>query len=314
METSKTIHKAGGEPGALTSAFGVYQDFYNTKWLSSYSTSAISWIGGVQIFLELFLGPVGGKMLDAGYAREANIAGCLLFTFRLRTSKPPQGVGMGAGIGILYIPAMTIVSHHFHSKRALVMVLHLTALVTTVILNNLLHGDLGFVWGTRIVAFMTLGCFILGNFLIFVPEMTRSAVAPPSGRTSITDAPYLLTMGWGFFASLGMYFPSFYLQVYARKHGISEGLAFYSLAIMNASSIAGRLVGFAMLGSTTPGGLVGFAILYGFFFGATTYRMGIAILPVGVACLVGPPISGAILGNDFRWLESILFASQISAS
>ena len=37
--------------------------------------------------------------------------------------------------------------------------------------------------------------------------------------------------------------------------------------------------------------------------------MGFAIVPVGVACLVGPPISGAILGSSYAWWKGVVFAS-----
>lgn len=42
--------------------FGVFQDFYTTTYLTKYSVSNISWIGGVQFFLELGLAPIGGKL------------------------------------------------------------------------------------------------------------------------------------------------------------------------------------------------------------------------------------------------------------
>ncbi|THH15775.1 hypothetical protein EW146_g4756 [Bondarzewia mesenterica] len=350
----------------MTSAFGVYQDFYTTSWLDNYSTSAISWIGGVQIFLELILGPIGGKLFDMGYIRTANIAGCTLFTisfFLLSLAKPhqyyqvflAQGIGMGAGIGLLYIPASTVVFHHFKSKRAFATGLvdsgaSVGGIFLSILLNNLIHGSVGFVWGTRIAAFITLFCFIIGNLLIFVPPIKKSA--DHSTKTTLTDAPYVLTVAWGFVASLGMYFPAFYIQLFARMHGIESALAFYSVAIMNAASIFGRVVpswladkwgkldvfvpcatlsglmGFAMLGCTTPVGLVLFVIFYGFFFGASVAlylpiidsltppgankgkRMGFAIVPVGIACLVGPPISGAILGSvNYVWWKGVVFAS-----
>ncbi|KAI0067193.1 MFS general substrate transporter [Artomyces pyxidatus] len=334
----------------MTSAFGVYQDFYVSDRLSNYSASSISWIGGVQIFLELILGPIGGKLFDVGYIRAANIAGCTLFTlsfFMLSLSQPQQyyqvflaqGVGMGAGIGILYVPASAVVSHHFRSHRALAM---------SILLNHLMHGPVGFVGGTRIVASITLICFVLGNVLISVPRIQRPAVTP---KTTFLDAPYILTVSWGFVASLGMYFPAFYLQLFARIHGIHSRLAFYSLAIMNAASVfcrvlpnwladvwgkmevfvpcatIGGLVAFGMIGCTTPLRIVIFAISYGFFFGAsvalylpvidsmtppgadTGKRMGMALVPVGIACLVGPPTAGAILGSQHQWWKGIVFAS-----
>ena len=43
-------------------SFGVFQDFYSTFWLSTYSSSTISWIGSTQLFLELACAPVGGKL------------------------------------------------------------------------------------------------------------------------------------------------------------------------------------------------------------------------------------------------------------
>ncbi|KAA1467719.1 MFS general substrate transporter [Dentipellis sp. KUC8613] len=347
----------------MTSAFGVFQDYYTTTWLNDRSASAISWIGGVQIFLELILGPIGGKLFDLGYIRTANISGCLLFTIRLESLclyiLLAQGVGMGAGIGILYIPAQAVVSHHFRSKRALAMGLvdsgaSIGGIFLSILLNYLIHGHVGFIWGIRIAAFVSLALFIIGNLLIYIPAMPPRPASPPP--TTLTDSVYILTVIWGFVASLGMYFPAFYVQLFARRHGIAESLAFYSVAIMNGASVLGRvvpsyladkwgkmevfvvcatfggIVGFAMLGCATPVGLVLFVLVYGFFFGASVAlylpvidaltpagmdkgkRMGMAVVPVGVACLVGPPISGAILGSTYTWWKGVTFASVCSAS
>lgn len=45
-------------------SFGVFQAFYTTSFLQSFSASDISWIGSVQLFLELSLGFVGGKLYE----------------------------------------------------------------------------------------------------------------------------------------------------------------------------------------------------------------------------------------------------------
>ena len=42
--------------------FGVFQEYYTTAWLPGYTTSDISWIGGVQYLFELGLGPVAGRL------------------------------------------------------------------------------------------------------------------------------------------------------------------------------------------------------------------------------------------------------------
>lgn len=38
-------------------------------------------------------------------------------------------------------------------------------------------------------------------------------------------------------------------------------------------------------------------------------RCGLSLIPPAVAALVGPPITGSILGRDYIWWKGILFAS-----
>lgn len=47
---------------ASVNSFGVFQDYYTTTFLPSSSASRISWIIGLEIFLQLGLGMVGGKL------------------------------------------------------------------------------------------------------------------------------------------------------------------------------------------------------------------------------------------------------------
>ncbi|KAF4612666.1 hypothetical protein D9613_011882 [Agrocybe pediades] len=86
-------------------------------------------------------------------------------------------------------------------------------------------------------------------------------------------------------------------------------------------------IGFAMLGCGTAAGLVLFCIFYGFFFHSTISlylpviaaltpaqadmgaSFGIAVGPVGVASLIGSPITGAIVGKELAWWKGITFAS-----
>lgn len=60
----------------LASSFGVYQAYYETELLSSYSVSAISWIGTTQLFLLGFVGVLSGPLCDRGYGQALLIAGC----------------------------------------------------------------------------------------------------------------------------------------------------------------------------------------------------------------------------------------------
>jgi hypothetical protein len=60
-------------------AFGVYQAYY----ISALDTpsSAISWIGSVQIWIQFSMGLLVGKLFDDGYCRALIVVGSTLFVF-----------------------------------------------------------------------------------------------------------------------------------------------------------------------------------------------------------------------------------------
>ncbi|EGO20075.1 hypothetical protein SERLADRAFT_478728 [Serpula lacrymans var. lacrymans S7.9] len=274
----------------------------------------------------------------------------------------PQGVAMGIG-ALIYLPLMTLVSQHFKARKALPMGIvaaaaPVGAIVFTIMLNHLFY-KLGFTQGIRAAAYMTLGLFVLGNALLFVPR-TKS-ISPASTQSDLPirparlvwDMPYVLTLTSAFLLSLGSNTPGFYLQLFAEVHGVDKTVVFYCLAIMNVSSFVGRLlpnhladrvgainvyipclvltglVELAMLGCINVVGLILFSIFYGFLFGSVIAlylpmiseltppgvemgkRMGVALIPIGVASMVGPPITGAILGPDYVWWKAIVFSSII---
>ena len=45
-----------------------------------------------------------------------------------------------------------------------------------------------------------------------------------------------------FFVLLGLFFPIFYIQVYCISKGLDSTVTFYSLAILNAGSVFGRVL------------------------------------------------------------------------
>jgi len=52
----------------------------------------------------------------------------------------------------------------------------------------------------------------------------------------------VLAIESAFMATLGLYFPLFYLQVYAINQGINQSLAFDLFAILNAAGTIGRII------------------------------------------------------------------------
>jgi len=108
------------------SSFGVFQTYYEHT--LPYSPSDISWIGGVQVFALLFISTLSGRATDAGLARPVVFVGSIIilvgtFTTSLATEYwqifLAQGLCVGIGLGLIWLPSITLISHYFVRKRVL---------------------------------------------------------------------------------------------------------------------------------------------------------------------------------------------------
>ncbi|KAJ7829436.1 MFS general substrate transporter [Mycena olivaceomarginata] len=292
-------------------SFGVLEDHYTRVFLNHSSASDVSWIGSMQLFLDFSLGLPAGKLFDDGHYRLLMISGTVIYLFSffmLSICEPnqyyqvflSQGVGMGIGMGLLFVPAVSLPSHYFKAKRSLVMGMAfagsaLGGVVFPIILNHLINGPIGFHWGIRTVAFITAILLVIGNLLTKPRLPTKKERAPEDNavmKLILKDFPYWLSV-WGACLILwGLFFPYFYLQLYAVLHGVDKGVAFYAITVLNAATVVGRLVpnlladvygalNVAIPMTTVSGGLVFamlhlksvwslfvFAAFYGFFSGA----------------------------------------------
>ncbi len=129
-------------------------------------------------------------------------------------------------------------------------------LSSPVSLNLLLHGSIGFAWGVRIMAFISLACLIVGICLMTSPghvaspspsieelqevSVSKEEEEPP--KPKLFEWSFILICCHLFFVSLGTQFPLYYIQLYAERHGVSQELAFYSIAITNIAGLFGRLI------------------------------------------------------------------------
>ncbi|KAJ7077540.1 major facilitator superfamily domain-containing protein [Mycena belliarum] len=246
-----------------TTSFGVYQgsgltDFYTREYLTRSSASAISWIGSVNALLVISGGLIAGRLYDRGHFYLLLYGGSFLLCFSLfmlSLCKPEQyyqiflaqGIGAGLGAGTVYVPSVALVSHYFHKRRALAMTLvasgsSLGAVINPIMLNNTIHGRLGFANAVRVSAGFITGLSLIACVLMH-PRLAPTPSLPfwRSLRRFSRDSAYVCaTLGTATFV-LGLYFPIFYLQLDAIKHGINPTLSFYSLVIMNAASFIGRL-------------------------------------------------------------------------
>ncbi|TFK41529.1 MFS general substrate transporter [Crucibulum laeve] len=290
-------------------SFGVYQDAYTRSHAAS--PSSISWIGSTQIFLLLAMGLPAGKLLDLGYFRQTMLAGSIIYVtslfmvslahhdkyYQLYLS---QGLGMGIGAGLLCVPALAVQAHHWRSHRALAQGIVITGssiggIIFPIMLNRLFQGSTGFSWGVRASGFLCLGLLSLSNILMTAnPEVFSESQTSPKQdiKVVLTDVPYMIANFGAFFVNLGVDLPYFYLQLFAVLHGVDSNVAFYTLAVMNAAAIPGRIIPnifadkfgsvnlivpaslgcglllFAVFGIKSSPTTIIFSIIYGFFSGS----------------------------------------------
>lgn len=111
-----------------TFAFGSFQNYYESEYLLGTSASSIAWIGSIQAFLLILSGVFAGPLFDLGYFKIMINGGAFLSTLgamMLSLSHEywqifiTQGVLVGLGSGILFVPSMALVTRSFVKKRSL---------------------------------------------------------------------------------------------------------------------------------------------------------------------------------------------------
>ncbi|KAI8964632.1 MFS general substrate transporter [Daldinia sp. FL1419] len=320
----------------LINSFGVYQTYYETDLLRSSTSSEISWIGSLQGALLNIGGLVSGPLFDAGYFRALITSGSVLVLLGLFMTSLcttywqvllAQGVAVGIGCGLLFLPSAAILSQYFARRRALALGLQSAGSpvggIVFSILFSRLQPRIGFGWATRVVAFILLGLLVVP--LVFM----RPRVAPSRhkraffDRNAVRDVPFISFAVSGLAAFMGMYVPFFYLQLFALRRGIANAdLAAYLVTLLNAGSVFGRILpnfaadylgsmnmlavmtlgcsilAFGWLGVHDLGGTITFALLFGFFNG------GVTSLPPSAIVSLTPDLSrlGTRMGMLFAFI------------
>lgn len=333
----------------LVNSFGVFQTYYETDLLSAETSSSISWIGSLQACLLLIVGVVAGPLYDAGYFRHLLIAGQFLLVFGMFMTSLgtaywhillAQGVCVGVGMGMVFLPSTAILAQYFTTRRALAIGIAstgspLAGIVFPIVFSNLVS-RIGFGWATRVIAFMLLGICV-------IPVVFMKTRVPPSGKkralidmTALGDPAFVFFVAAGFFMFLCLYTAFFYIQLYDQLHGLSSlEFAPYTVTLLNVGSIFGRLIPnyladkigslnmclvcgavsavllFGWFGITNLAGLIVFALLYGMFSG------GIVSVTPSAVMTMSPDISrvGTRLGMTFTVTGSaILIGTPIAGA
>ncbi|KAF2007034.1 MFS general substrate transporter [Amniculicola lignicola CBS 123094] len=239
-------------------SIGTLQDYWARNQLSAYSARDVGWIPSVFVYLSLGLGIGVGPLFDRYGPRWLSLVGSvgyLLFTFLLAECKLYWQIMLCCGIlggitgALLTTTALAAVAHWFKARRGLAHGISMIGsagggLTIPLILRSTLP-KYGYAWSIRILGFIFLGCFIVGNILI-------KARIPPSAankKKAIISLSIFGDLGFslftisvfGFevvlFGALGI------LPTYATlSTNYPPNTGFYLIAILNGVSCFGRIL------------------------------------------------------------------------
>lgn len=157
-----------------------------------------------------------------------------------------QAFCIGIGTGALFVPSVAILSTYFSTKIGMAIGIAAAGssfggVIYPIVFHNLLP-KIGFAWTTRVLGFIILATMV-------VPCVCMRVRVLPAKSRSLLDLKAFCIPAYslqviGFFCGfMGLYMPFFYAQLYAlERHLTNENLAFYLLAIMNSTSVFGRII------------------------------------------------------------------------
>ncbi|KAH7395558.1 MFS monocarboxylate transporter-like protein [Cadophora sp. MPI-SDFR-AT-0126] len=243
----------------FVNAFGVFQEYYSTNFLSNKSASDISWLGSFNLFCMFGGTIVVGYLNDKYGPRILLPTGPVIIVFAIFMTSLckqyyqfflAQGLLFGLGLSIAVLPAFAIIPRYFTKHRGLALGITVSGssmggVIWPITLRNL-FSDVGFGWGVQICAFMMLPLLSLAILTIRVPI----SAASPNGKhikakpdISVVKNPILILLAAGlFFVYLGLFSPFFYITSWTTSLGRDPDMGFYMVSIINAASLFGRIL------------------------------------------------------------------------
>ncbi|KAE9369845.1 MFS monocarboxylate transporter-like protein [Stipitochalara longipes BDJ] len=239
-------------------AYGTFQEYYSQTLLSHKSPSEIAWIGSFALFIQFsFSLPVGYLNDLLGPTILVRIGSVIIIFALFMTSLCKQyyqlflaqSLLLGIGVAFVFLPPFAILPRYFIRNRGAALGLTATGasiggVIWPIALRNLfLH--LSFGWTVRVCAFMMLPLLLFASCTIRLPQLPDGAVKPPKQKPdlSVAKKPMLLVLGASLFMNyLGLFTPNYYVTSYTISQRLDPNMAFYMLAIMNGSSLFGRII------------------------------------------------------------------------
>ncbi|KAL2072373.1 hypothetical protein VTL71DRAFT_11716 [Oculimacula yallundae] len=235
---------------------GVFQEYYQENLLTTYSSSTVSWIPSLELFMMFFGGPIFGKVFDNYGPRWILMGGTFFHIFGLMMTSLStkyyqfilaQGICSALGASALFYAAMSSVGTWFFKNRAtafgtMASGSSLGGVIMPIMVSKLIP-QIGFPWTMRAVAFMMFGMLIIANFTV------KSRLTPQPKKLDLMtfvlplkEPAFSVLCLASFLFFFGTFLPFNYIILQARSHGMSANLSIYLIPILNAASVFGRIL------------------------------------------------------------------------
>jgi len=339
------------------STWNVFEAQYNHVALTDSSPAVVRCIGSFQLFFVLALSFHTSKLADAGYFHYVIMGGSLLFLtclFLLSFVAEEQfalvfllqGIGMGVGMGLVFVPSSTIAMTHFRRWRGLALGIAMSGssfggmIFPLILRSSIPHRGLG--GAIRVTAYVILAALVVAAGLLFNSFRTERKFLPLPELYLFqysTDICYISAAVGTCIAMLVILFPTTYLELLGVERGVDPITAFNSGIIFNLTGlIGGVLLGFVsdvygiwnvmipvsggvsltlftMCTINGPKSLIAHAIFYGFFSGAWLSLMVTALSSLATSVAEMSTRVGLVLtGSSFFALLSFAFQDALLSS
>jgi MFS family permease len=230
----------------------------------------ISLIFSLAGFLYFGLGVVSGPLADRLGPRGVVAFGMLLIGSGLWLASRATtlwevyawyALGVGLGVGFVYVPAVGAVQRWFVAQRGLATGLAVAGIgVGTLVVPLMAAAVIRLSHWRSAYQGLALMAIVIGGGLALLIEHSpqrcglqpdgvaptpaaasaASAATGPTIRDALRTGPFWWLYVASLLSSVGLYIPFVHLPAYARDHGISEGISVLLLGLIGVGSVAGR--------------------------------------------------------------------------
>ncbi|POS78012.1 hypothetical protein DHEL01_v203582 [Diaporthe helianthi] len=286
----------------LLLTFGVFQIYYETTLLRGQPSSNISWISTTCAFILLSAGIITGPIYDRGFYRSLLLLGSLLQVFGLMMLSLStqyyqlflcQAICVGLGAGAVFTPSVAAAAACLPTPAIRARAMGLMACGSSIgmcqtfqkrvvrteltnahmriggivypIMFRYLVPQIGFPWTVRSIAFVALALYLVSYLIFLVHQQKPPMVRRFFDTSALTDLPFMMLSVVGVFSATAYYVPLLYLPLLTevRIPSVSSDFGFDLLAILNGTSVFGRLLAGVAAAIVGPTEVFGVSLVLG---------------------------------------------------